>query len=96
MAGFIAPLILFVVTDAILLKAMRDQAEKAFADLDAELLQVRADGYLTAAAGMQQSLAEAAVLRHDLRNHLQVVEGLCERGEREEAQAYLSEAAHLL
>ena len=71
-------------------------AETRLLTMQADGLKERAEDYLAAASSMQVELQGAARLRHDLRNHLQVVEGLCERGETAEARAYLNEAAKML
>lgn len=81
-----------IVTDALLLFDIRRYQEKERIDMEAEALSRSVDESLAAASVMQASLQEAAVLRHDLRNHMHVVKSLCEHGEHEDARAYLDEA----
>lgn len=95
-ASLTALCLMYILVDVFLFIRMSDYLASRLANLHAETMARQADEYLQAAASMQESLQEAAVLRHDLRNHLQVVEGLCERGEHQKAQAYLHEAAQLL
>ena len=95
----VPPLIMFVTylgVDLLLFSQMQRYADKQLSDLRAASLEARADEYLAKAAHMQGQLRDAARLRHDLRNHVHVVEGLCERGDLAEAQAYLQEAALML
>lgn len=82
--------------DVVLFRGMKRSAERRLADMRASALQARADAYLEAASVMQADLNNAAHLRHDLRNHLQVIQGLCERGDQEEAEAYLQKAKDAL
>lgn len=82
--------------DVVLFWGMRRSAEQRFAEMRASALQVRADAYLEAASAMQSDLNDAARLRHDLRNHLQVIQGLCERGDQKGAEAYLQRAKEIL
>lgn len=83
---------LFIAVDLFMFWEMRRFVDKQFADLRGESISTTADGYLQRAQGMQAELRSAAVLRHDLRNHMQVIVSLCERGERKQAQAYLEDA----
>ncbi len=78
-----------VVADALALALIHRCTQAELAGMEAAALEQRANGYLAAAEAMQGRLHDVAVLRHDLRNHLQVVEGLCERGDRTGAQVYL-------
>ena len=81
-----------IVTDALLLFSIRRYQEKERIDMEAEVLSRSVDESLATASAMQVSLQQAAVLRHDLRNHMHVVKSLCEHGEHEDARAYLDEA----
>ncbi len=85
-----------LVADGFVLRGMKELSDKQLSDLRAASLEARADEYLAKAAHMQGQLRDAARLRHDLRNHVHVVEGLCERGDMAEAQAYLHRVSGLL
>ncbi len=90
------PLIFSMTADGYLLFGAQRYFDKRLIDMRAEALEQQATEYLASAVGVQEQLKDAARLRHDLRNHLQVVEGLCERGETASAKAYLDEAAQML
>lgn len=64
---------------------------KREADLTAALLEERVAAYLQEMTETQNLLADTAKLRHDLRNHLSVIQLLAERGDYQEARAYLEE-----
>ncbi len=91
-----AVILICLISDALLLVQMQCFIAKRFTDMRAEALEQQVAEYLVSAAGVQEQLRDAARLRHDLRNHLQVVEGLCERSETAAAKAYLDEAAQML
>ncbi len=84
---------IYALVDVFLFIRMRDYLDLRFSNLRATVIAQQVDTYLQTAASMQDSLKSAAALRHDLRSHVQVVEGLCERGEHQKAQVYLCEAA---
>lgn len=84
--------VLCAVVDAILLYQMGQWVKKREADLQAALLEERIASYLQEMEGVQDLLANTAQLRHDLRNHVSVVQLLAARGEYGEARRYLSDA----
>ena len=84
--------VLCAVVDAILLHQMGQWVKKREADLQAALLEERIASYLQEMEGVQDLLANTARLRHDLRNHVSVVQLLAARGEYGEARRYLSDA----
>ncbi len=96
MVALLLLFIAFISSDILLFIQMQRYADKQLSDLRAASLEARADEYLAKAAHMQGQLRDAARLRHDLRNHVHVVEGLCERGDMAEAQAYLRRVSDLL
>ncbi len=96
MVASVFPIIICLLSDLLLFSQMQRYADKQLSDLRAASLEARADEYLAKAAHMQGQLRDAARLRHDLRNHVHVVEGLCERGDMAEAQAYLRRVSDLL
>lgn len=78
-----------VVADVLAFMFIRRCTQAELAEMEAAALEERANGYLAAAEAVQGQLRDVAVLCHDLRNHMQVVEGLCERGDWSGARAYL-------
>lgn len=91
--------VLFVVcliVDSFLFVQMRNYVDAGLARVHAEAMAQQVDEYLKSAALMQKEIRNTAMLRHDLRNHMQVVLSLFERNQRQEAQDYLAEVRHSL
>lgn len=91
-ATTLAILLLCVGVDLVLLVQLNRAMQKREADLEAALLEERVAAYLQEMTETQNLLADTAKLRHDLRNHLSVIQLLAERGDYQEARAYLEEA----
>lgn len=85
-------LVLCAIADILLLVQLNRSMRKREADVEAALLEERVAGYLQDMAEVQSLLSDTAKLRHDLRNHLAVVQLMAARGEYAEARAYLEEA----
>lgn len=85
-------LVLCAIADILLLVQLNRSMRKREADVEAALLEERVAGYLRDMAEVQSLLSDTAKLRHDLRNHLAVVQLMAARGEYAEARAYLEEA----
>ncbi|MCI9262856.1 hypothetical protein [uncultured Adlercreutzia sp.] len=84
--------VLCAMVDAVLFVQMGRWARKREADIEAALLEERLAAYLQDLEVTQRLLTDTAQLRHDLRNHVAVVQLLAARGDYAEAKAYLSEA----
>lgn len=87
--------VVIAITDIALLHNMRCHIRKQIADLRVKVLDARIIDYLDAASEMQEVLQDAAKIRHDLRNHVQIASSLYERGQQEEAQEYLTTVAKM-
>ena len=88
------PLSAMMVAVDVLLVRDSSRAEQASESMgaaaEAELL---LEGYLAEMSRQSEKNAETAHLRHDLRNHLQVMDALLERGETDRAGAYALDVA---
>lgn len=82
-------LVPMVIADILLLYAEQRFMKSRLLEARARALSDQVDEYLDIAMEEQASLRKAAVLRHDVRNHMQVVASFCERGQRGEARRYL-------
>lgn len=89
-------LALCVVADFALVVQMGRSLRKRQADLEALLLEERVSSYLQDTEEVQIMMADAAKLRHDLHNHLSVIELLTQRGEYQEARAYIEQVREQL
>lgn len=97
-AYMIVALCVFVIctgVDIFMLFQIRRYGDKQLSDLRAAMLESQVDECIRIAAGMCAEVEHVARFRHDLRNHLQVVCEMAERGETEDASLYLKQVSFL-
>lgn len=87
--GNLVAAILCVIVDVILFISLGKYRKKRQVDQHVELLQLELDTYLREYRLVADDLESVALLRHDLRNQLQVVEDLSAQGKAEEARDML-------
>lgn len=78
-----------VVVDGYLLVVIRRYEERMAQQQRIEILQAQLDDYLARYGEVAASIEEIARLRHDVRNQLQVINDLAQRGERGQAREML-------
>lgn len=87
--GLTALAIMCVVVDALLYVAYERFRQKQREDLRLQLLESQLDGYLAAYGSALESVEQVSKMRHDLRNHLQVISTLCAQGDFAAARSHL-------
>lgn len=88
------PLSAMMVAVDVLLVRDSSRAEQVSESMDAaDEAELRLEGYLAEMSRQSEKNAQTARLRHDLRNHLQVMDALLERGETDRAGAYAHDVA---
>ncbi len=90
--GMFALLSAALLVDVALFASIKRHGQALEQDQRAAVLAERLDACLAEYAGAVAQVERAAALRHDLRNHLQVVGALLERGELARAAGYVREA----
>ena len=88
--------VLCMAADVLLFLQMDQSFKQRRAELEASVLEAQVGEYLEELAAMQRLLDDTARLRHDVRNHQEVVSALCANGEYREAEQYLEGARELL
>lgn len=87
---------LFLLTDLVALRYLEGARVALLSEARAQAKERQLEEYLERYEKVTRASAYAARLRHDARNHLQVVSALIERGAWDEARDYLSECERWL
>ena len=82
--------VICVVADMLLFFSMERYGQKELEEERARLLQQQLDDYLDRCSSVVGSIEGISKLRHDLRNQMQVIIALAERGDKERARKQLS------
>lgn len=80
--------VLYMVTDLILLSSIEQGSRAAEERSKARAREAQFEAYLAQCAALDERLKYTARLRHDARNHMQVIGSLIDRGELDEARRY--------
>lgn len=80
--------VMFLLVDVLVMRAMRQGMDSARMQARSEAMRGRLDGYLAQHEETMAIAGAAARVRHDARNHAQVLASLLDRGEEAEALRY--------
>lgn len=97
-AYMLVALCIFVIctgVDIFMLFQIRRYSDKQLSDLRACMLESQVDECIRASSDMCAEVEDVVRFRHDLRNHLQVVDEMARRGKTEEASLYLEQVSGL-
>lgn len=94
--GIFLSAVLFLLTDLLVLRYLEAARSTVLSEARAEVRQRQLEEYLARYEEVARATADVARLRHDARNHLQVVSALVDRGAWEEAQGYVMQCARWL
>lgn len=89
--GVFLSAVLFLLTDLLALRYLEAARSAVLSEARARAKERRLEEYLRRYEEVTSAMAETARLRHDVRNHLQVVSALTGRGAWEEARSYVSQ-----
>lgn len=85
--------LVFYASDLLIVISIDRAARADEARAHTELVQMQLEGYLERCEEVTRRNARTAALRHDARNHVQVISGLLDRGATDEAARYAAEYA---
>lgn len=94
--GIFLSAVLFLLTDLLVLRYLEAARSTVLSEARAEVRQRQLEEYLARYEEVARATADVARLRHDARNHLQVVSALVDRGAWEEAQGYVMQCVRWL